>query len=449
MRGHARWASSALSASLLALAFVSPAAANAATLESGLWWFDRGKVQAAHDAGFDGTGVTVAVIDGQINPDVIGLSGADLEVKDSYCRDAAGEPVPATSTDYVAASHGTHVVSMIAGTGGAPAGGLPVTGAAPGAKILYYPAIVTDGVFATSLGEEFDEECLLEDGHEIMPDGTSGMSRAIEDAVEDGADIISISLEGMDVTQALAKAEAAGVIVVAGLPNHSGVASQPAAGNGVVAVQSFGADGKIQSSTAIEGVGEPSPNQSDDVIVAAPGMGVLGQGSEDSWDEQVLLTGTSYATPIVAGFLAVVKQKYPDATSGQLLQSLIRNTGTKGEHEPEWNDSGGYGAVSLTGMLAVDPTVYPDVNPIFDADDPNARPSAADVRAAAAAATPAPTPDTDEPREPSSGHNALTPLLVGGGILIAVLIAGGISLAVVLTRSSRRRNDEQGGAHGR
>ncbi|AVL96046.1 hypothetical protein C6C15_02375 [Microbacterium sp. str. 'China'] len=434
-------------ASIVALALLLPASAHAATLESGLWWFDRGKVQAAHDAGFDGTGVTVAVIDGQINPDIVGLRGADLEVKDSYCRDAAGDPVPATSTDYVAASHGTHVVSMIAGTGDAPAGGVPVAGAAPGAKILYYPAIVTDGVFDTAMGERSDEQCLLEDGSTVMADGTTGMSRAIEDAVEDGADIISISLGGTDVTKALAKAEAAGVIVVAALPNDSRFAVQPAGGNGVVAVQSFGADGKIQSSTPIEG-GEPFPNQSDHVIVAAPGVGVLGQGSENSWDEQVLLTGTSYATPIAAGFLAVVKQKYPDATSGQLLQSLIRNTGTKGEHEPEWNDSVGYGAVSLTGMLAVDPTAYPDVNPIFDADDPDARPSAADVRAAASA-TPAPTADSDEPGETSSTQDALVPLLIGGGILVAVLLVGGIILAVVLTRSSRRRNNEQGGAHGR
>ena len=449
MRSGVRSAAWGAAASIVALAMVVPAAAHAATLDSGLWWFDRGKVQAAHDAGFDGAGVTLAVIDGQINPDVVGLRGANLEVKESYCRDAAGQPVPSTSTDYVAASHATHVVSMIAGTGETPAGGVPVKGAAPGAKVLYYPAMVTDGVFETAMGEEFDEQCLLEGGSEIMADGTTGMSRAIEDAVADGADIISISLGGIDVTEALAKAEAAGVIVVAALPNNSGVATQPAAGNGVVAVQSFGADGKIQSSTTIEGVGEPSPNQSDEVVVAAPGIGVLGQGSENSWDEQVLLTGTSYATPIAAGFLAVVKQKYPDATSGQLLQSLIRNTGTKGEHEPEWNDSVGYGAVSVTGMLAVDPTKYPDVNPIFDADDPNALPSAADVRAAAAEATSAPTAGPEEPGSPSTGQDTLVPLLIGGGILVALLIVGGIILAIVLARSSRRRKIEQGGDHGR
>ncbi|MEV8169606.1 hypothetical protein AB0O70_16925, partial [Microbacterium paraoxydans] len=100
---------------------------------------------------------------------------------------------------------------------------------------------------------------------------------------------------------------------------------------------------------------------------------------------------------------------------------------------------------------AVDPTAYPDVNPIFDADDPDARPSAADVRAAAAAAAarPAPTADSDEPGEASSTQGALVPLLIGGGVLVAVLLVGGIILAVVLARSSRRRNNEHRGAQDR
>ena len=34
-------------------------------------------------------------------------------------------------------------------------------------------------------------------------------------------------------------------------------------------------------------------------------------------------TGTSDAAPIVAGALALVKSKYPDATGNQLIQQLI------------------------------------------------------------------------------------------------------------------------------
>jgi subtilisin family serine protease len=58
--------------------------------------------------------------------------------------------------------------------------------------------------------------------------------------------------------------------------------------------------------------------------------------------------GTSYATPIIAGLLAMVKRKYPVATGNQLIQTLIRNTGT-GNHSPARDAEGevGYGLVSL------------------------------------------------------------------------------------------------------
>ena len=42
---------------------------------------------------------------------------------------------------------------------------------------------------------------------------------------------------------------------------------------------------------------------------------------------QIIQTvGTSISTPIVAGFLAMARQKWPDATSNQLLQLLVHTT---------------------------------------------------------------------------------------------------------------------------
>lgn len=434
-RRHRRFVA-LLSAVALGATLAAPSAAVADDeLASGLWWFERGKVQEAHEAGFDGTGVTVAVIDSQINPDVIGLRGADLQIRDNtYCHDAEGNPIPTVSTDYVAAEHGTSVVSMILGTGEAPAGGVPVEGAAPGATVLYSSAGVTD----PATGEV---SCVLENGKEYEDNdrglAQEAMSRAISDAVDQGADVISISSGGyVFLVDAIAKAVAAGVPVVASLSNENGLGDQPAGLNGVIGVQAFGADGVILSN-------QGRPNVSDQVKTAGPGLGVLVQGTENSWDEQMLSSGTSYATSIVTGFLAVVKQKYPDATGNQLIQSLIHNTGTKGEHEPEWNNSTGYGAASLTGMLAVDPTKYPDVNPLFDPDDPIALPTAEDVAREAAALgadpTPEPTETTAAPDDAANGADALTPWVIGGGIVLLVLIAGGVVLAVVLTRSSKRR----------
>ncbi|MDN3444192.1 S8 family serine peptidase [Microbacterium sp. APC 3901] len=428
-----------LGAIALGAAIAAPASAAAEDLASGLWWFDRGNVQEAHDSGFDGSGVTVAVIDSQINPDAIGLRGADLQVRENtYCHDPAGAPIPTASSDYVAAGHGTNVVSMILGTGEAPAGGVPIEGAAPGATVKYYSAGLED----PQTGEV---SCALEDGEQTTTDYTGAsaeaMSFAISDAIDDGADIISISSGGYaSVLGGVSKAIAAGVPIIASLPNEGGVGDQPAGLNGVVGVQAFGSDGAIATFPSGD------PNLSDDVGTAAPGIGVLLQGTEASWDEQRLARGTSYATPIVSGFLAVVKQKYPDATGNQLLQSLIHNSGTKGEHEPEWNNSTGYGAASLTGMLAVDPTKYPDENPFFDPDDPNAFPNADDVAKAAAdldvGSTPEPTETSAAPDEPGAASAGVMPWVIGGGV---VLLVGGIVLAVTLTRSSKRRTDHTGG----
>lgn len=430
-RGSSLFAA-ALGAVLLGLVAAVPSAAVAGTAESGLWWFDRGNVQAAHDAGFDGTGVKVAVIDSQINPDVIGLRGADVRVREpSYCFDSSGVPYPTVSTDYVAASHATRVASMIVGTGEAPPGGAPVKGVAPGVELLFYTAPVMDGV----VDEDGDDaECLQQDGTPFAEDGREGLDHAISDAIADGADIISISSGGTDASKSIAEAYANDVVVVAGMGNDDGIDVLPASLNGVVAVQAFGEDGKIQNGQY------GKPNESDYVVTAGPGIGLLLQGASDSWDAQSLGSGTSFATPIVAGMLAVVKQKYPEATAGQLIQSLIHNTGTKGEHEPTWDDAAGYGAASLTGMLAVDPSKYPDVNPIFDADDPNASPSQLMVDEAKAALGDATATPTAEPGagDPTSGASSMVPWLIGGGIVLVLLVIGGIVLVIVLARRTRR-----------
>ena len=73
--------------------------------------------------------------------------------------------------------------------------------------------------------------------------------------------------------------------------------------------------------------------------------------------------GTSNATPLVAGFLALAKQKWPNATSNQILHLLTK---TALNNEGQWNKYTGYGVAAIGPMLNTDPSQYPDENPIAD-----------------------------------------------------------------------------------
>ena len=80
-------------------------------------------------------------------------------------------------------------------------------------------------------------------------------------------------------------------------------------------------------------------------------------------NEPVTVDGTSYSTPLVAGMLALARQKWPDATPNQILQSLV-HSGLNPNHE--WNQYTGYGAIDGGGLVIDDPSQYPDENPILN-----------------------------------------------------------------------------------
>jgi len=146
------------------------------------------------------------------------------------------------------------------------------------------------------------------------------------------------------------------------------------------------------------------------------------------------------ATPIVAGMLALVASKYPDATGNQLLHSLIANTGSE-EHEVRHDSVYGYGIPNLTRMLAVDPTGYPDVNPLAS-DTPawDGDLTLADIAPTApSTSSPAPgTPTSNTASDRGDDGSALSvPVWVWIGVGTAALTALVVAIMVV---TSRRRH---------
>lgn len=276
-------------------------------------------------SGFTGKGIKIGVIDGPADTSMPEIQGASITVKPMCSFTATDE----------SRSHATAMVSILAARG---------YGVARGAEIINYAT--------PSSADTYGAEC-----------ERSNIDDAINAAVADGVRVISISLGGGDLVrlarEAVAGAIARGVVVVVGTGNDGAQdpADSLASVNGTVGVGASDLNGNMQNFS----------NYGRGLTVLAPGDRItrhkLGTGQiVDSW-------GTSYATPIVAGFLAVSMQRWPEATGNQMVQSLVHSA-TKGPT--------GQPLLSPNGLDTTDPTQFPDENPLLD-KFPGSEPSAQTV----------------------------------------------------------------------
>ncbi|WP_223203767.1 S8 family peptidase [Cellulomonas soli] len=385
--------------------------------DEGLWYYTATGIEQAHQT-TTGEGVTVAVIDEGINPAVPELQGADLTVHEpSYCAlERGGDLLPAAVTDE-SALHGTSMTSLIVGNGVGANGQRGVQGVAPGVRLLFYRSLAP--------------ACVQDSGY------TSG--DAIRQAVDDGADIINASWGSESVMADVAPGDIAyalahDVIVVAAAPNASGpsLPTYPISYNGVVGVAAGRVDGQVSDLVV----------SADFVDVIAPGVDIRALTSEADWSVYELKSGTSGATAYTSGVLALVWSAYPQATANQILQSLIRNTGSE-DHELGWVDLWGYGTVNVRHMLANDPTQYPDVNPLLSEDG---SPSPADVDAAREVVTPTPSVTATQGASDAPSSPAVEADSGGGGLLVAgvgvlAVVLAGVVTALVIARRRRLAHD--------
>lgn len=427
-RSRLALAAVALSAALVAAPLASPANAS-----DGNWWYSALGVDDAAAQGFTGTGVKIAVIDGGINPDVPVFEGANLTVSDvENCG-------PAVRTD-AAAEHGTAVTSLIIAQ---PTNALPMRGIAPDASVTFY----TDGAAVDEDGARERGGVACENPDWEGPNGSYAMTTALNAAIDDGADIISWSAGGPwdDASiRAVARATAEGIIIVAGTRNDysTSMGSFPAGMNGVVAVGSVDANTELQTlEYGKDGVDEITSRDFESTVVG-PGVDIA---SMDPVSGTLMVReGTSLATPIVAGALALAKQKYPDATANQLVQALIRSTiAAQRGHFELATDGFGYGAIDVAALLETDPATYPDENPLMYKFI--ARPTPEEFAEAArevgaspsdSETSPAPEPTSDAAATShTSSPASLAPVIIGAGAAVAIIVA----IAVVIIVINRRR----------
>ncbi|MFK0201943.1 S8 family peptidase [Streptomyces lavendulae] len=280
---------------------------------------------AAWAAGFDGAGTRVAVLD----------TGTDLEHPDLKGRVDASKNFTDSDTDADRQGHGTHTISTVGGSG-AESGGAK-KGVAPGTRLL-------SGKVLNDHGYGLD----------------SWIIAGMEWAVESKADVVSMSLGDPSRTACDDPlAEAAGrlsrqgplFVVAAGNsgPGNNTVSSPGCASD----VLTVGAVDRDDTTAVFSSRGPAGPGHTLKPEIAAPGVGIsaANMGGRGVYAYQSM-SGTSMATPHVAGAAAVLKQRHPDWSGQQLKAALV---GSANSAVP--GDVRETGAGRLDVKAAVDATV--------------------------------------------------------------------------------------------
>ncbi|NKE59257.1 S8 family serine peptidase [Lentzea sp. PSKA42] len=251
---------------------------------------------AAWQSGFDGSGVTVAVLDtgyDQKHPELAGVVSVAKDFTPAGIQDNIG--------------HGTHVAATIAGRGE------KYSGVAKGAKLAI--GRVCEGTWC-------EDSAIL-----------AGMEWAAREA---GAKVVNMSLgsdmssDGKDPLSVKANQLTAetGVLFVASAGNAGDrrKVSGPAAADAALAVANLTKSGTVNEWSS------RGPRHNDFAVkpdIAAPGTDIVAARAEGTlWEYYVddlhaRLTGTSMAAPHVAGAAAILAQRNPSWTAAELKANLM------------------------------------------------------------------------------------------------------------------------------
>lgn len=279
----------------------------------------------ARAKGYTGKGVTVAIIDGEVD------TSATQQLGDSL----TDKPMCTITSSSTSKTHGTAVASILASSG---------YGVAPEVSLLTYRT------GSQQDGDQPSTDC-FDGGHSLK----YGYPWLINAAINDGAQIVNLSSSSTsqedDLKWTIARSIARGVIVVASAGNEASDSNATSLSqwSGVVGVTAISTDGTRQDYSSW-GRGVTTTAIGGPVAVHDFASGQVNQEF-----------GTSFSAPIVTGVLALAKQRWPEATSNQLLQLLVK-TGLNPDHG--WNQYTGYGGIDPGAILNKDPSQFPDENPL-------------------------------------------------------------------------------------
>lgn len=226
-----------------------------------------------------GQGIRIAVIDTGVDTE-----HPDLKGRIKYSENTAPEPGDHNLADV----HGTAVAGVLAAH---PDNGIGIAGIAPEAEILAFRA------------------CWPEKPNALAARCNSfTLALALNQAMRMDSQIINLSLSGPEdflLRQLIEKALSKGIVVVAAVPGKGQTGGFPANVPGVIAVN--------QTQTEY-------PAQ-----VIAPGQDILTTVPNQAYD---FMSGSSFATPHVAGMAALLLQLHPDWKAGDIKHRLGGNLST-------------------------------------------------------------------------------------------------------------------------
>ncbi|MGD6803427.1 S8 family serine peptidase [Rossellomorea vietnamensis] len=284
------------------------------------WHHETIESEAAWNLTKGSSDVVVAVIDD-------GVDTAHPELSDKIVSPYDAVYNTATNSK---GDHGTHVAGTIASS---MDNGIGLAGVAPSASIMPIDVFVGDSAYSSDVID------------------------AIYYAVENGADIINMSL-GSDTSsyyynQAVQYAYNSGVVVIAAAGNdNTSTPSYPASYPNVISVASTN-EYDFKSSFS---------NYGSYIDIAAPGSGIYATYPYGSYGS---MSGTSMASPVVAGVAALILANEPGLTNDQVAQRLYDTADDLGV---SGKDSF-YGNGRVNARKAVGASMHvapPEVSEVFD-----------------------------------------------------------------------------------
>ncbi len=296
-------------------------------------------------SGYTGKGVKVCVIDTGVDASHPDLNGNKVVAWVDY--------VNGRTTPYDDHGHGTHVSSTIAGTGNASNG--QYRGVAPDASLMVAKVLSKDG-----------------------SGSNSNIIKGIDWAVQNGAQVISMSLGGSTHSQAsddaIKNAVSHGVTVVVAAGNSGPNAKTIACPGDSPDALTVGASDRNDTIASFSSRG---PNRDGSVKPDITNMGVglwaakaTGTNPTKGTKYYLPMSGTSMATPMTAGVVALLLQANSTLTPVQVKAVLEKTAKPLGGKVP--NNNYGYGRVDakaaldyvLTGKVpAPSPTPSPSPGP--------------------------------------------------------------------------------------